>query len=188
MSWTRWIGTVAGGMLLAGCASTSPHVLSRAVEASPSINVVRTPQGNIIDSITMRRDATRVNDLAVHSCLMDNITPTTNEPATNIVQPEASVWQRSGEAEVAGRTLHYRLSLQRLKDQNYYLFDQLGESRRDAQGQVGWAPVPAWEQQLPKALHSALVEKTNAVQGCLVKAEDQQRTSPTVRDVRTRSS
>lgn len=188
MSWTRWIGTVAGGVLLAGCASTSPHVLSRTVEVSPGINVVRTQQGNVVDSITMRRDATRVNDLAVRSCLMDNIVPASSEPATDIVQPEASVWQRPGDINVAGRTLHYRLSLQHLKDQNYYLFDQLGESHRDAQGQVIWVPVPAWEKQQPKALHEALVEKTNAIQECLVKAEDQQRTSTAVRDARTRSS
>lgn len=188
MSWIRWMGSVAGSVLLAGCASTSPHVISRTIEASPGINVVRTAQGNVIDSIAMRRDATRVNDLALRDCMLSNVVPASNEPATDIVQPEASVWQRPGELDVEGQALHYRLSLQRLNDQNYYLFDQLGNTHRDAQGQTTWSAVPAWDHQQPKALHDALVEKANAVQSCLVKAEEQQRSSTSGRDARTRSS
>ncbi|BBG30285.1 DNA primase [Zymobacter palmae] len=182
------MGSIVGCALLAGCASTSPHVISHSIEVSPGINVVRTAQGNVVDSITMRRDATRVNDLALRDCLLSNVVPANREPATDIVQPEASVWQRPGEVDVNGQTVHYRLSLQRLKDQNYYLFDQLGQPHRDAQGQEMWTPVPAWDHQQPKALHSALVEKTNAIQSCLVNAEQQQRSATSGRDARMRSS
>lgn len=188
MSWIRWMGSVAGSALLAGCASTSPHVISRTAEVSPSINVVRTDQGNVVGSIAMRRDATRVNDLAVRDCLLAQVVPDSNEPATDIVQPEASVWQRQGNITLDGQSLHYRLSLQRLNNQNYYLFDQLGQSNRDAQGQATWTPVPAWDDHQPKALHDALVERTNAVQECLVHAEDQQRVPATGHDTRMRSS
>lgn len=188
MAGIRWMGSIVGCALLAGCASTSPHVISHSIEVAPGINVVRTAQGNVVDSITMRRDATRVNDLALRDCLLSNVVPAGSEPATDIVQPEASVWQRPGELDVDGQTVHYRLSLQRLKDQNYYLFDQLGQPHRDAQGQEMWTPVPAWDHQQPKALHSALVEKTNAIQSCLVNAEAQQRSATSGRDARMRSS
>lgn len=187
MSWNRWMGSAVGCALLAGCASTSPHVTSKAIEVSPGVNIVRTSQGNVIDSVAMRRDATRVNDLALRECVLNNVIPASNEPATDIVQPEASVWIRPGELTLDGQPVHYRLSLQRLSDQNYYLFDQLGVAQHDANNAHTWRAIPAWTQQ-PKALHDALVDKTNAVQACLVKAEDQQRSATSVRDARLRSS
>lgn len=187
MSRIRWMGSIIGGALLAGCAASSPHIISRTIEVAPDINVVRTAEGNVVDSITMRRDATRINDMQLRDCLQTAVVPTSSEPATDIVQPEASVWQRPGELMVEGQPIHYRLSLQHLNDQNYYLFDQLGQVHRDAQGQDMWTPVPAWDDQQPRAVHGALVEKTNEIQACLMTAE-QQRSTTSARDVRRRSS
>lgn len=183
----RWMGSVVGGALLAGCASSSPHVISDSIEVAPNINVVRTAQGNVVDSIAVRRDATRINDAQLRDCLQTAIVPSRNEPATDIVQPEASVWQRPGELTVEGQIVHYRLALQHLNNQNYYLFDQLGQIHHDAQGQDMWSPVPAWDDQQPRALHSALVEKADEIQTCLIKAE-QQYPPASMRDARQRSS
>lgn len=188
MSWTRWMGSIAGSVLLAGCTSASTHVISRTAEVSPGVNIVRTKEGNKIDSVTMRRDATRANDLAVRGCLLTQVVPVHHEPAADVLQPEASTWQRQGNLSVEGESLHYRLSLQHLNDQNYYLFDQLGWSQDNGKASETWTSIPAWDNHQSKVVHDALVNKTNAVQECLVNVDSQQRSPAAGKNAGMRSS
>ena len=183
MSWIRWVGSASAVILLAGCSSTSPHVVSQSIETVPGINVVQRDQGNVIGSISLRRSATRVDRQAVSGCLHQFVLP-----AADIVQPDADTWQSAGEQQIDGVAIHYRLSLQRLKNQNYFLFDQLGQVANTSRSSAVWIPLPAWGQRQPKVVYSALVEQANAIQHCLMQSEDQQRHAAPRRDARTRAS
>ncbi|WP_027349239.1 hypothetical protein [Halotalea alkalilenta] len=178
---------LAGGLAvmatLSGCAS-SHNVMSREVESAQGVNVVNTDQGNVIGSISMRRDLVSVEEPQVAACLASNVQHTNRDQSAAALpsQPgqavategsmrdEPQTQRISGWGEVGEQTLAYRLELQTLGDSNYYFFDQLGLAATRSDDVSDYRPLGAWEREVPTAVYQALSATADRVQQCLIQS------------------
>lgn len=170
---SRMVGSAVALVLLTGCSTSSSFVISPTIETTPGVNVVQRANGNEVESIAFRREGFKVNDSGIRACLVQHIVPLSNVPGTDVLQPDVETYQRQGNADTRLGNMHYRVSLQTVGSDYYYLFDQLGWQRNtdanDKNAADNLTPIGAWQGDAYQVAYDTLVNISAQTQDCLSK-------------------